>query len=158
MDRLTDAAWLGTTTLQTEEVEVPELNGTVLIKELPGEFATSHFVVVENPGTRHARSRVDYEALERAQFRLGVVEPTFTEEQVVEIAKKHGSAYRRVIAAIDKLSGLDKESAEQTAARFPARGSGETGTNGTGDAAGDSGSAVRMRTGASAGEERTGTS
>lgn len=157
MARLTKEAWANPT-LATDEVEVPELGGSVLIRELPGEFSVSQFIEVENPGTRHARSRVNTEAIERKQFALSVVgedgNPVFTEDEAGEIARKHGRAWRRVIDAIDKLSAIDKEGVEQTKARFPGSGAGEARKNGAPPPDGDGGPAVRVRAGAGDGEER----
>lgn len=159
MGRLSKDAWLGATSLQTKEIEVPELGGSLLIRELPGEFATSQFIEVENPGTAGARSKINYEALERKQFHLCVVDENnssvFTEDEVKTVFHNHGSAVRRVIRAIDELSAIDKEGAEKTAARFPDSGAGSTGSNGSdGGSTGDAGPDQPVRAGAGVGDDR----
>lgn len=158
MGRLESSAWLEHSTLQTEEVEVPELGGSVLIRELPGEFAVSQFIEYTNAGTRHASSRINYEALEQKQFALCVVNedstPQFTEDEVAQIFAKHGSAVRRVIEAIDRLSAIDKEGVEQTAARFPGSGGHEAGANGHAVAERDDGPDQPVPVGGEVGDDR----
>jgi hypothetical protein len=123
MSRLSKDAW-DKSSLRQEEVEVPELGGSVLIRELPAEYAAevaSHIEIKEVAGARFAS--IDKAKMERLQFAYGVVgdngDPLFSEDETVEVAKKHGSAYNRVIEAIDDLSGINKEDIENAEARFP---------------------------------------
>jgi hypothetical protein len=123
MSRLAKDAW-AKPSLRQEEVEVPELNGTVLIRELPAEYSAevaSHIEVKNMGGAQYAS--VDTATMERLQFAYGVIndagEPLFSEEEAADVARKHGSAYKRVIEAIDDLSGINKEAIEAAEARFP---------------------------------------
>lgn len=129
MSRLSKDAW-DKSSLRQEEVEVPELGGSVLIRELPAEYAAevaSHIEIKEVAGARFAS--VDKAKMERLQFAFGVIgdggDPLFSEDETADIARKHGSAYNRVIEAIDELSGINKEDIEQTEARFPDSGADE---------------------------------
>lgn len=133
MARLTKDAWRKSS-LKTSEVEVDELGGSVLIRELPAQLSAdlSGLIEVVNVG-REQKAKVDTAKMERKQFAFGVIddsgEPLFTEDEVGELAQKHGRAFKTVIAAIDKLSGVDKEEVEKTEARFPAGGKSESGTD-----------------------------
>ena len=67
----------------------------------------------------------------------GVIEPQFTKGEAELIQQKWGRAFRKVIAKIDELSGIDKEAIEKTEQRFPAGGTGSNGSDvGHGVAAG----------------------
>lgn len=129
MSRLSKDAW-AKPTLKTKEVEVDELGGSVLIRELPAEYSAdiaSHIKLVSEG--REQVAKVDTTTMERLQFAYGVVgddgEPIFTEDEVRVLAKKHGRAFKTVIAAIDDLSGVDKEALKDAKARFPASAEGE---------------------------------
>ena len=58
--------------------------------------------------------------MELLQFLHGVVDPKFDEGQVRVIQERYGPAFRKVIAQIDELSGVDKEAIEKAQATFPA--------------------------------------
>ena len=66
--------------------------------------------------------------MEILQFAHGVVDPQFSEDEARQIAEQFGPAFRKVIAKIDELSGVDKEAIEQTDLRFPDRGNGSGGS------------------------------
>ena len=74
---------------------------------------------------------VDVALMERLQFAHGVVEPQFTEEQAGLVQEKYGPAFKKAVAKIDELSGVDKEAIEQAKATFP---SAERRANGTSEA------------------------
>ena len=64
------------------------------------------------------------------------------------VAQKYGPAFKKIIAQIDELSGVDKEAIEKTNATFPVGGSDEGGpVLGNGTTAGGRGSDIRLRTG-----------
>lgn len=143
MARLKKDAW-AKPSLKTKEVEVDELGGSVLIRELPAEYSAevqSNIQLVSEGGEQVAR--VNTAKMERLQFAYGVVDeqenPMFTEAEVEELQKKHGRAFKTVVAAIDELSGLDKEAIEKAEARFPSSGST---ANGTSEGPGDSGASL----------------
>jgi hypothetical protein len=133
MTRLGKDAW-AKPSLKTEEVEIDELGGTVLIRELPAEYSAevaSH-IEMRTIG-REQVAKVDTTTMERLQFVYGVIDdegnPLFQENEVRTIAKQHGRAFKTVIAAIDSLSGIDKEAIDKAERRFQ---SGGTGPNGAG--------------------------
>jgi hypothetical protein len=157
MGRLSKDAW-STSSLRTKEVEVPQLGGTVLIRELPATITAElkGLTDIVQIGEEQ-RAKFDVAAMERRQFAYGVIgdsgEPLFSEDEVEELRAKHGAAFQLVIDAIDALSGIDKESFEEAEARFPG---GRNGAVDSGEAqllegaAGDGGPDLPARTGAGA--------
>ena len=154
MARLDKAAW-GKSTLKTKEIEVEELGGTVLIRELPAGYSAeiaSHIQIVQDG--REQRAKVDTAKMERLQFAFGVIdddgEPMFSEDEVKGLAEHHGRAFKTVINAIDELSGVDKEAIEKAEATFPPRAEkpGHAGAKGTSDAPGNRRPAVPSGAGA----------
>jgi hypothetical protein len=159
--RLTKDAW-AKPSLKTEEVEVEELGGSVLVRELPAEYSAevaSHFEM--RTVGRDQVAKVDTATMERLQFVYGVVdengEQMFSEDEVRVLARNHGSAFKTVIAAIDRLSGTDKEAIENTSKVFPASGTDEGGpVLVNGGPPGDSGPDVPVRASGEAGDDRAG--
>lgn len=47
--------------------------------------------------------------MEITQFELGVINPKLTHEQVLILHRTSGPSFNKVIEALDKLSGMDKE-------------------------------------------------
>ena len=132
MQRSTKDAWLsGPSDLREEDVEdVPVQGQSVRVRGLPAAYsnqATSEALELVTGLRGEQTARVNTEKLEVLQFAHGCVEPTFTVDEARLIAQKYGPAFRKVIAKIDELSGVDKEAIEKTNATFPAGGSGETG-------------------------------
>lgn len=120
---LTKDAWKKSS-LKTKEVEVEELNGTVLVRELPAEYSAEVSSKIELISRgREQIAKLDTAKMERLQFAYGVVDedlsPMFTEAEVQEIQKKHGRAFKTVIGVIDEISGIDKEAIEKAEATFP---------------------------------------
>ncbi len=131
MTRLGKEAW-AKPSLKTEEIEVEELGGSVLIRELPAEYSAevaSH-IEMRTVG-REQVAKVDTTTMERLQFAYGVIDdegnPLFQENEVRTIAKQHGRAFKTVIAAIDSLSGIDKEAIDKAEKRFPRGGESKNG-------------------------------
>jgi len=121
--RLNKDSWKGSS-LRTEEVEVEELGGSVLIRELPAAVSSDLAGLVEMVQVgMEQKAKVDISLMERRQFAYGVINddhsPQFTEAEVEELQNNHGRAFKTVVAAIDKLSGVDKEAIEKAEARFP---------------------------------------
>lgn len=119
-------AWLaGPGDLKEATVEdVPMPGESVLVRGLPAAYsnqATSEALEMKTVG-REQIAMVNTAKLEVLQFRYGVIDPVFTQEEVEQVATKWGPAFKKVIAKIDELSGVDKDSIEQAEARFPARG------------------------------------
>ena len=161
MAHVTKDAW-GRSSLRTDEVEVPELGGSVRIRELPADVAADlqGLIDVVQVG-REQRAKVSVGEMERRQFAYGVIddsdEPMFTLEEVGDLQHKHGKAFRTVVDAIDKLSGLDKQSIQEAEARFPGGGTGANGSDvGVAGGPGDE-PAVPARAGARARTDDPGT-
>ena len=70
---------------------------------------------------------VNQSRLEILQFTHGVVDPQFNEQEATIIATRFGPAFKKVIAKIDELSGVDKEAIERAEATFPSNGAGASG-------------------------------
>jgi hypothetical protein len=137
MARSTKDAWLGGTgDLREEEVEdVPVKGQTVLVRGLPARYSAEvqSQMKVQTVG-REQVARIDVAEMEVLQFAHGVVEPKFSVDDARVIAGKFGPAFRKVIDAIDRLSGVDKEAVEDAEVKFPAGGPGENGGGGRGAA------------------------
>lgn len=126
MARVTKEAWRKSS-LRTQEVEVAELGGNVLIRELPASVAADLAGLIDLVQVgREQRAKVDTATMECRQFAYGVIdedgEPLFSEDEAREIQARHGRAFKTVVAAIDELSGVDKKAIEETEARFPGGG------------------------------------
>jgi hypothetical protein len=152
MARSTKDSWLnGPGDLQEADVEdVPVPGESVRVRALPAKYSAE--VQGQLKLTQEGReqvAKIDVESMERLQFTHGVIEPQFTEQEARQVQEKFGPAFRKVIAKIDELSGLDKEAIEKVEQRFPAGGASEgRPVVANGAAAGGSGSDLPVRTGA----------
>jgi len=126
VDRSTKESWLTGTDLQEAVVDdVPVKGQSVLVRGLPAAYsnrATSKALELMSGPRGEQTATVNTEKLEIIQFAAGCVDPSFTEEEAAIVAQRFGPAFKRVIAKIDELSGLDKEAIEQTNATFPVGG------------------------------------
>lgn len=135
MARSTKATWLeGPGDLKTEEIkDVPVKGQSVLVRGLPAAYSAE--VSSQMKMTQEGRdqvARVDVAAMEVLQFAHGVIEPEFSEDDARQVAQKYGPAFKKIVAKIDLLSGIDKEAIENAQARFPGSGEGKDGA-GVGD-------------------------
>lgn len=153
MSRSTKDAWLeGPGDLKESDVEdVPVKGQSVRVRALPAAYsnqAQSESLEMKQIG-RQSISTVNVAKLEVLQFHHGVIDPQFSLTEAEQIATKYGPAFKKVIAKIDELSGVDKEAIEDATARFPASGAGSNGAD-VGDAtpAGSGGPDVPARAGA----------
>lgn len=133
MDRSTMQDWLnGPGDLNTAEVEdVPAPGKSILVRGLPAAYSNqAQSEALELKTDRHGdqMATINTARLEVLQFAHGVVEPKFTVGQAEEVAKSYGPAFKKVIAKIDELSGVDKEAIENAQATFPASGGHENGS------------------------------
>lgn len=148
MARLSKEAW-GKPTLKTKEVEVSELGGSVLVRELPASFVAdiNQHIQLKQIG-REQISSVDLRTMERQKFAYGVIDDEsnqlFSEEEAGEVATKHGHAFRVVLDAIDELSEIDEEGVDKEEARFPSGGVRENG-RAVSDSKADGGSGPDLR-------------
>ena len=128
MQRSTKDGWLSESAgdLITKEVEdVPVKGESVMVRGLPAAYsnqAASEALELKTVGRGDQIASVNTDKLERLQFQHGVIEPTFTAEEVDQIAKKFGPAFKKVVEAIDEISGIDKEAIKEANARFQSGG------------------------------------
>lgn len=134
MQRSTKQAWLeGPGDLREEDVEdVPVEGESVRVRGLPAAYsnkANSDALELVTGVRGEQTARVNTHKLEVIQFAHGCVDPVFTEQEAEIIAQRYGPAFRKIIAKIDELSGVDKETIERTNAAFQAGGPDEGGAD-----------------------------
>ena len=144
MDRSTKDAWLeGPGDLEEADVEyVPVKGQSVRVRGLPAAYssqATSEAIEFKTTGKGEQLSTINQARLEVIQFAQGVIDPKFTEEDAKAISEKYGPAFKKVVAKITQLSGIDAEAVEMAQATFP---DGERRANGASAAVADEPSAV----------------
>lgn len=125
MGRVSKDAVLKGGDLTTKEVEWTD-GSTVLIRSLPATYsnrAESQALVMQQLGDTQTAS-IDSERLEILKFAHGVVEPEFSEEEAAQVAAQYGPAFKRVIKAINEISGLEDADIKAAEARF--QGSGDS--------------------------------
>jgi hypothetical protein len=143
VERSTKQSWLeGPGDLKEEDVlDVPVEGQSIRVRGLPAAYsneATSKALELITGARGEQTARINQHKLEVIQFAHGCVEPTFTEPEAELVAQKYGPAFKKAIAEIDRLSGVDKEAIEKTNATFPSGGSDEGGPHvGNGTSAGD---------------------
>jgi len=139
MSRSTKASWLdGPGDLKETDVEdVPIPGASVRVRALSAKYSAEVQgqlkMVTEG---RSQVARIDVAAMERLQFLHGVVDPEFTPEEVGVIQERYGAAFRKVVEAIQEISGIDKEGIETTERQFRSGGTNANGTTGEPAAAG----------------------
>lgn len=127
MERSNKDAWLqGPGDLAEADVEdVPVTGQSVRVRGLPAAYsnqATSEALELITGARGEQTAHINTEKLEVLQFAHGCIEPTFTVDEARQVAQKFGPAFRKVIAKIDELSGVDKDAIEKTNATFQAGG------------------------------------
>jgi len=133
MGRSTKESWLnGAGDLEEADVQdVPVKGESVRVRGLPAAYsnqAGSEALELKTSALGEQFATIDTARLEVLQFAHGVIEPQFSVGEAEAIAQKYGPAFKKVVAEIDRLSGVDKEAIERASATFPA---GERGANGT---------------------------
>lgn len=133
MARSTRDAWLtGEGDLAEADVEdVPRKGMTVRVRGLPAAYsnqASSEALELITGRRGEQIATVNTAKLEVIQFAHGCIDPKFTLEEAEQVAQRYGPAFKKVIAEIDRLSGVDKEAIEEANARFPDSGGGSPGT------------------------------
>jgi len=151
MSRSTKESWLqGPGDLKEADVEdVPVPGESVRVRGLSARYSAEvqgQLKLIQE-GTSQV-AKIDVPTMELLQFVHGVIDPVFTQDEAQQIQERFGPSFRKVIAEIDRLSGIDKEAIEKTEQRFPGGGAGEARVDGNGVAAGDSRSDVPARAGA----------
>ena len=133
MARSSKDSWLkGPGDLQEADVEdVPVKGESVRVRGLPAQYsneATSKALEMKTVAGGEQIATVNTATLEVLQFHHGVIDPVFSFDESKEIAEKFGPAFKKVVARIDELSGVDKQALEDAATRFPASGDNAAGT------------------------------
>lgn len=130
--RATKEDWLnGQGDLKEEDVEdVPGKGQSVRVRALPARFSAEiqSQMRMTTVGDEQI-ARIDVAAMEALQFEHGVVDPKFDARESRIIQEKYGPGFRKIITAIDRISGIDKEEIEKTEQRFPAGGAGPNGSD-----------------------------
>lgn len=134
MERSTKDAWLtGPSDLREEDVQdVPVPGQSVRVRGLAAAYsnqATSEALELVQGPRGDQSAHINTEKLEVLQFAHGCIEPTFTVDEARTIAQRFGPAFKKVIAKIDELSGVDKDTIEHTNATFPPSGRDEAGAD-----------------------------
>jgi len=142
-------AWLnGPGDLAEATVEdVPVPGQSVQVRALSARYSAEVQSQLKLTGDgREQVAKIDVPAMELLQFKHGCIDPEFTLEEARSIQERYGRAFRKVVAKIDELSGIDKEAIEQVEQRFRDSGAVEEGPAGDlGVASGSGGSAVPLR-------------
>jgi hypothetical protein len=143
MARSTKEAWLtGPADLKEADVDnVPVEGQSVRVRGLPAAYsnqATSEALELKNTPNGDQIATVNQSRLEILQFTHGVIEPQFNEQEATIIATRFGPAFKKIIAKIDELSGVDKEAIERAEATFPSNGASASGKAGAKAASGGS--------------------
>ncbi len=130
MARSNKDAWLsGPGDLQEADVEdVPVKGQTVRVRGLPAQYsneATSKALEMKTVAGGEQIATVNTATLEVLQFYHGVVDPKFSFDESKKIAETFGPAFKKVVAKIDELSGVDKQAIEDAQGRFPIGSGGE---------------------------------
>jgi hypothetical protein len=153
MARLSKQDLLGGSDLREEEFKPSTLGGEVLVRGLGAEFsnqAQSEALEVVTDKRGRQTARVNTAKMEQIQVLHGLVDPKLDSiAEAEQFLKSYGPAAKEIVAKIDELSGLDKESIAKAEATFPGGGEPETGTgSGVAEAGpGAGGSTVPPRTG-----------
>jgi len=156
MGYIEKGALLGASDLREEDVELESIGATVRVRGLPAAYSnqaqSEALEMVTDPRGRQT-ARVNTETMESLQVLHGLVEPKLASiEEARTFAQNCGPAFRKVVDAIDRLSGVDKEAVEKANATFPAGGPGEAGID-VGVANGSGRPDLPVRAGVGAGDD-----
>lgn len=149
----TKEAWLtGPGDLKEATVEdVPVKGSHVKVRGLPAAYsnqASSEALEMKSTPKGDQIATVNQARMEVLQFTHGVIEPQFNVDEAQILAEKYGPAFKKIIAKIDELSGVDKEEITRAEARFQGSGAGTSGAElGPATSDGGAGPDVPARTG-----------
>ena len=125
MSRISKEALLGASDLREKEVVLDSLPGkpTVLVRGLGAGFsnqAQSEALEMITTPRGEQKAHVNTAKMEAIQVLHGLAEPKLATREEAELFMENcGPAARKVVEAIDELSGLDKEAIENAEAKFP---------------------------------------
>lgn len=119
---LTREAILAATSLPTEEVDVPEWGGTVVVRGLDGQgrddFEASTTVVRGRVAVRDT-ANIRAKLVAHCVIIPETGEPMFTQQDAYALGKLSGVALNRVWAVAARLSGMGDEDAEELEGKSP---------------------------------------
>jgi hypothetical protein len=135
-------ALLGASDIVERDVELSSLGLTVKVRSLPAAYSNQAIsealeTIIGPRGEQTAR--VNTAKLEALQVLHGLVEPHLSSiDDAYTLAQRTGPAWRKMVEAIDAISGIDKDAIEKANATFQPGGPGDPGevvgdANGTGD-------------------------
>ena len=104
-----------------EIVDVPEWGGSIRIRSL----TAAELAKVRQASIRfktNGGGDFIFAEQEKRQFEYGVVEPKFTKEEVNVLFHRSAAAWRRVMDALDRISGTSDQDRREAEAAFPAGG------------------------------------
>jgi hypothetical protein len=123
MARLTKDELLARSDIREEELELPSIGGSVLVRSLAAAYsnqAQSEAVETRNDHGEQV-ARVNSAKLEALQVLHGLVDPKLDSVKEAEaFAKQVGPAWHQIVAKIVELSGIDAEATKEADTRFRA--------------------------------------
>jgi hypothetical protein len=124
-------ALLGASDIIERDVELPSLGLSVRVRSLPAAYsnqATSEALEMITGPRGEQTAHVNTGKLEALQVLHGLVEPKLGSiDDAYTLAQRTGPAWRKIVEAIDAISGIDKEAIEKANATFQPGGPGDTG-------------------------------
>jgi hypothetical protein len=100
-----------------EILDVPEWDCSVVLKTFTAAEAAS--IKQRGIGFKGEETTFAWAEMEIMQFKMGVKEPEFTEEQVRELHLSSGRGFARVIEKLDEMGKIDKEKLAKAREEFP---------------------------------------
>lgn len=132
MARLSKNDLLSASDLRTKEVELETIGGSVLVQGLSAAYsnqASSEALEMKTTARGEQVASVNTAKLETIQVLHGLVDPKLENlEEAEKFMQNCGPAAKKIVEAIDELSGLDKEALETAQAKFQSGGTVEAGT------------------------------
>lgn len=132
MARLSKNDLLSASDLRTKEVELETIGGSVLVQGLSAAYsnqASSEALEMKTTARGDQIASVNTAKLETIQVLHGLVDPKLENlEEAEKFMQNCGPAAKKIVEAIDELSGLDKEALETAQAKFQSGGTVEAGT------------------------------
>jgi hypothetical protein len=131
MALLTKDALLGASDLVERDVDLPTIGGSVRVRSLPAASANdATSSALEMTTDRHGEqtAHVNTNKLEALQVLRGLIDPKLdTLEEAYAFQQSCGPAWHTLVEAITEISGINRETAADTAATFQAGGPAKTG-------------------------------
>lgn len=160
MTRASRDALLGASDLREEEIDLPTIGLTVLVRSLPAAYSNEaqyealEMTTTEHRGRQVNSAKINSVRLEELQVLHGLIDPKLNSiEDVRTFSQRCGSAWHKVVGKIQELSGLDQETVEKTETTFPVGGTSEgRAAVANGNAAGGDGPDLPRPTGVAAGD------